>query len=247
MAVQTVARKRIRSTGKGSGTGSTVAVSASKAQENLSKKVARLSKIVRGIQPERKIIISNVTFSNVADTVGGINDIVALTAGTDISNRIADKVRIKSIRLTARVSTVSSSLGALPTDDEFTRFIVVQDTQTVADTIPAVSTIVQSTSTPQAPFPALDATGRFKWLAVSPLIQHARVAGSATPAATLVSLVPTQSPVWQWSWKGDLMQGYNGTAGTDIQKNALFLVCITNLAADTLDADANIRVEFIDD
>lgn len=226
----------------------TTPVSSSQAQVNLAKKVAKLQKVVRGITPEVKFFELTSTFPNISDTAGGVVHQSQIAAGTDITNRIADKVRIKAIRLQVRISTATASIGTTPTHEEFSRFILVQDLQQVSDTTPAASAIVQAPSLPQFPTPALDSNGRFRWLWVSPLFQHARIATSSAVAALTTPLTPSQSPVaFYTKVKCDIPLIFNGTAATDIQKNGLYLVLLTNLAADTLDGDSNVRLDFIDD
>lgn len=226
----------------------TTPVTSSQAQVNLAKKVAKLQKVVRGIAPEVKYFSANSIFSNVADTVGSVAGQLTIAAGTDLFDRISDRIRIKAIRLQVRVDVSTASLGTNPTNGEFTRFLLVQDLQQVSDTIPAAGVIVRSTSTPQFPEPSLDNNGRFKWLWVSPLFSHARICDSKAIAALTTPLTPSQSPVAYYTKaRCDIPVIFNGTASTDIQKNGIYLVCITNLAADTLDADANIRFDFIDD
>lgn len=226
----------------------TVPVSAAKAQVSLAKKVAKLQKVVRGIAPEVKFFSANSIFSNVSDTVGSVAGQLTIAAGTDLFDRISDRIRIKAIRLQTRVDTSTASLGTNPTNGEFTRFLLVQDTQQVSDTVPSAGVIVRSTSTPQFPEPSLDNNGRFKWLWVSPLIHHSRIADSKAVAALTTPMTPSQSPCSYFTkTRCDIPVIFNGTASTDIQKNGLYVVCLTNLAADTLDADANIRVDFIDD
>jgi len=47
---------------------------------------------------------------------------------------------------------------------------------------------VQAVNRPDFPTPALDKTGRFKWLWVSPLIHHAQIAYVSTSAAVATVL-----------------------------------------------------------
>lgn len=226
----------------------TTPVTPAQAQVSLAKKVAKLQKVVKGIKPEVKYAEITSSFPNISDTAGGVVHQTQIAAGTDLQNRIADKIRIKAIRLQVRISTSSNSIGVLPTNEEFSRFLLVQDLQQVSDTTPAASAIVTTPSSPQFPTPALDSNGRFKWLWVSPLFYHARITSGATVAALITPLTPSQNPIAYYTkTKCDIPVTYNGTATSDIQKNGLYLVCLTNLAADTLDADANIRFDFIDD
>jgi len=238
-------RKRARTVGTST---SLVPVSAKKADENQARTIARLVKLTKGIAPERKQITGTGSFANVADTVGAQAGIVAIGQGSDINQRTGNQVRLKSFQIQVRVSTATASIGTVPTNEEFTRFVLVLDKQTISDSTATALTVFQNVANPQFPQPNVEALGRFKWLWVSPLIHHARIAQSAVAGAVTTPLTPSQSPVAQYkNFKMDIPIRYNGTAGGDIQKNAVSLFCITNLGADTVDADYNFRYEFIDD
>lgn len=240
-----IKRKRYRKSVPKDGT---VVVTAPQASLALARKVNRLSKIVKGIQPELKFLSLTGSAANVTDTTGLAVPLVFLTAGTDYNNRISDRVRVKRVQFTVRISTAAASLGATPTSEEFTRFYLIQDLQQVSDTSPTVNDVLFSGSTPQ--FPVLNmstAQGRYKMLWHSPLMVHSRLATSSVAGAVTTPLSPTQSPVVSCDRSMDLLVTFNGTANTDIQKNGLYLLVSTNLAADTLDIDYNWRVSYLDD
>jgi len=226
----------------------TVVVSSKQASMALAKKVSKLSKLVRGIQPELKFFTGSGTFSQVTDTAGAAASVVLIAAGTDQGERISDRIRIKRFQLEVRLATGVSSLGATPTSEEFSRFILVQDTQQVSDTVVTPTDVLQNVANPA--FPVLNvsnAVGRYKMLWVSPLFCHARIASASVAGAVAFPNTVTQTPVAIFDKRMDLVITYNGTASTDIQKNGMYLVISTNLAADTLDADFNYRISYLDD
>lgn len=143
-----IKRKRYRKSEPKDGT---VVVTAPQASLALARKVNRLSKIVKGIQPELKFLSLTGSAANVTDTTGLAVPLVFLTAGTDYNNRISDRVRVKRVQFTVRMSTAAVSLGATPTSEEFTRFYLIQDCQQVSDTSPTVNDVLFSGSTPQFP------------------------------------------------------------------------------------------------
>lgn len=226
----------------------TVVVSSSQASLALAKKVSKLSKLVKGIQPELKFFTGSGTFANVTDTAGAAASVCLIPAGVDQSERISDRIRVKRFQLQVRISSGSGSVGATPTAEEFSRFYLVQDTQQVSDTVVTPTDVIQNISNPS--FPILNvsnALGRYKMLWFSPLFVHARIASASVAGAVAFPNTVTQTPVALFDKQMDLIITYNGTAATDIQKNGLFLVISTNLAADTLDADFNYRISYLDD
>jgi len=166
----------------------TLKVTSDQAQQNLARKVAKLSRSIRSIAPERKISINTYGFTNVTDTIGTVAPLLSIVAGTDVSDRVGDKIRIKSIRLVLTLTTTPGSIGVTPTNNEFSRFLLVQDMQAVSDGTPVAQDVVQAVNRPDFPTPALDKTGRFKWLWVSPLIHHAQIAYVSTSAAVATVL-----------------------------------------------------------
>lgn len=226
----------------------TVAVSSRQAEVALAKKVARLTKLVKGITPEVKYLDTNLTFINVGSASGALGNIMALAQGADFNQRIGDKVRVKGIQFFVRISTAAGSIGASPTSEEFTRFMLVRDTQTVADTLPSPALVVNDPARPAYPvLNTANALGRFIIMWTSPLFVHSRCAQSSVAGGVTTPLSPSQTPTIFKSMKCDIPVTYNGTLSTDFQKNSMYMVCFTSLAAGTLDADCQVRIAYIDD
>lgn len=226
----------------------TVAVTAKQASLALSKKVNKLAKLVKGIQPELKFFTSSGVFANVSDTAGAAALLLPIAAGVNQSDRISDRIRVKRVQLQVRLSTGAGSIGTAPTAEEFTRFYLVQDTQQQSDTVVVPTDVLQTVSAPV--FPILNvsnAQARYKMLWYSPLLSHARCASVSTGTVGSVPMSPTQSPVCHVDRKMDLIVTYNDVNSTDIQKNGIYLVVSTNYAADTLDCDYNYRISYLDD
>lgn len=237
-------RKRARI---GSKNKSLVPVSVRKAESNLAQKVVQLSKYVKGLKPEVKYITATTSFANVADTVGAVANLVPIPAGTNFTERVGDKIRVKSIYCRLRVATNTGSLGVAPSDDEFTRFCIVQDTQAISSTGPVASDVVYSVTTPQDPIPNIASQpGRFRWLWTSPLMHHAKMCNNGLQGAITTPFAPTQSPVVTCRKYVDIPVSFNTVGAANTQKNVIYLVCWTNLAADTLDVDFTFRIGFTD-
>lgn len=222
-------------------------VSAAQVDRNLANEVAKLKRIVRKRAPELKYFDTSLSYINVADSVGSLQHITAIPAGTAESQRVGDSISVSAVDCLIRVGTTAGSTGALPNGDEAVRFALVQDTQQVSDTVPTVSVIMAQVSNPHNPLKQIE-TGisRFKLLWISPVIQPARITASSTPVATLTALSPTQ-PNWAFAHvKCNIKVRFNGSAAGDIEKNGLYVICWTNIAADTVDADGYTRITYTD-
>lgn len=222
-------------------------VSAAQVDRNLASEVAKLKRIVRKRAPELKYFDTSLSYVNVADSVGAVNHITSMGQGTAESQRVSDSITVSAIDCLVRVGTTSGSTGTAPNGDEAVRFALVQDMQQVSDTVPSVGVIMAQASNPHNPLKQIE-TGisRFKILWMSPVIQTARITATSTPVATLTGLSPSQ-PNWAFAHvKCNIKVRFNGSSGTDIEKNGLYVICWTNVAADTVDADGFTRITYTD-
>lgn len=209
-------------------------VSKKQVDNNQSRVIQRLVKLTRGIAPERKFFDTALSFLNVADTVGAVNHITAIEQGDLVSNRTANKIRIKALYVQVRVST--ASIDALV--EGFARFYVVQDLQQVADTNPTATQILNATNTPQNTLMNVSTQGRFRILYTFPLMDLTMIRSTNA----------IQSSVQFYRKFGlDIPLVFNGTAGTDIQKNGIYVVVVVNDTSDVADFDGISRVTYVDD
>jgi len=165
-------------------------VTSDQAQQNLARKVAKLSRSIRSIAPERKISINTYGFTNVTDTIGTVAPLLSIVAGTDVSDRVGDKIRIKSIRLVLLSLLLLVSIGVTPTNNEFSRFLLVQDMQAVSDGTPVAQDVVQAVNRPDFLLRLWIRLVVLNGLWVSPLIHHAQIAYVSTSAAVLLLCCP---------------------------------------------------------
>jgi hypothetical protein len=210
-------------------------VTVSKKQVDLkqSQVIARLVKITKGIAPERKFFDTTITFINIADTVGAVAHLTAIPQDDTISGRTGNKIRVKHVHIQVRLST--QSIDSLV--ESFYRFALVQDMQQVADTPPTVPNIVRSSADPRNSLINITTQGRFKVLYWFPVMD----------ATMIRSVNATQSARQEFQKYFDIPVTFNDTAGTDIQKNGLYLICWTSDTTDVGDADGIVRVTYIDD
>jgi len=229
------------------GTKSVVPVTSKQAEINLAKRVMQLSKIVKNQAPELKHFDAALSFTDVADTAGGISHLTAIAQGTDNLLRIGDEITVRKIYIQTRVILSSGSVPILPLDTNFCRFILVQDLQQIGDTSPTVSQMFAVTSSPQTPLLNIDSLGRFKILWMSPLKLFTMMASKYDDGVISAQYSnPTQSPIDDAWITVNTKVRYNGSASTDIQKNGLYLVCLSSLPGDTLDADGFVRLAYTD-
>lgn len=222
-------------------------VSSKDVEAMLAKKLMRLERTVRLRKPEEKFVDVGLSAINVADTTGAVQSLVPIAQGSDFNQRIGDSVRIHRIQGHARISTGIGSLGVTPTGEEFARMHIVHDMQQVADTAPAPNIIFQNVSQPASDL-LYEAVfhHRFRVLASSPLYVAARLATTSLSGALTVPICPTQTGIWNFDLKCNHVVSFNGTASTDFEKNGLFFVWLTSIAADTADFDGYVRVYYTD-
>lgn len=229
------------------GSGIVKRVSAKDVDTMLAKKVQKLERAVRVRRPEMKFFDTALSASNIVDTTGAVNLFTNMGQGTDVGGRIGDSIRIHRVVGHVRIGTAAASVGVTPTGDEFARVSIVQDKQQVSDTLPTAGVIYNSVLQPQSLLLNLASSeGRFNVLATSPLFSISRIAPYVTPVAAVNNQCPTQTPVWNFDFKCNVVVKFNGSSTTDIQKNGLYVVWRANTPADTLDSDGTIRIFYTD-
>lgn len=213
----------------------------------LAKKVQKLERVVRARKPEMKFFDTGLAAANIVDTTGAVQIFNNPPQGTTVQSRVGDSIRVHRIVGHVRIGTGSASVGASPTGDEYMRMSVVQDKQQISDTAPTASDIYNSVLSPQSILLNLALhEGRFNVLATSPLIQLSRITPYVVPVAAANNQAPTQSPVWNFDFKCNILTKFNGANSSDIQKNGVYMVWRTNTPGDTLDTDGFVRIFYTD-
>jgi len=195
----------------------------------VSKQLESVKKALRRTAPELKYVDVDVTQVNI-NTPGTVESIFQIAQGDTQGARDGNSVRVKSISLLG-----AWHVGTSPIDDSFYRLAMVQDLQTISDTAPAITDMFSSAD-PRVSFPSLVHLGRWKYLWVSDLINP----------DNMVATVGTHKLGVQWEWTGDLLVQYNSTAITDIQKNEVVFVILSNDTDNTVDFTGSVRIGFID-
>jgi len=198
--------------------------------------VKSLQRVVRNLAPEIKYLDVDLASSNIT-TSGTTTQITAVAQGDTQSTRTGNTINVTSVSIIGRWSKAGDTAYS---GNAFYRWAVVVDKEQVADTLPAASAIF--TGSPIGNFPNLDNLERFRILYLSPVFENARMS-SDTDATTSVATINSH---WKWSWKGNIKVSYNGTAGTDIEKNGIYVVYLSNDTQDTIDVAATARIGYTD-
>lgn len=114
----------------------------------------------------------------------------------------------------------------------FVRYLIVQDKQQIGDTTPNTANVLQSISILSSL--NVNESRRFKILKDG-LVKFDAPTGTNGQSKVIKFNIDTKSHV-----------KYNGTASTDIQKNGLYLILISNETTNTPTWDSNLTFNFYD-
>lgn len=193
-----------------------------------------LQSIVKNLAPEIKYADVALTASNIP-TTGAVVHITAIAQGDTQSTRTGNTVNVTSL------SFRGSFAGATDVSIvSYMRILIVVDKQQVADTSPAAGDIITSAN-PVNALPNLENLERFRILHASGVYDLRRM-----QLDTDLSNAPTQSAYFDYSWTGNIKVSYNGTATSDIEKNGIYFVILSDVAAATSDFGGSCRVAYTD-
>lgn len=198
----------------------------------LRQQVKSLQRIVKDLAPEIKYVDTSITITNLT-TSGNVTHLTAVAQGDTQSTRTGNTINVRTLnwQLTARAAdsaNISSSL----------LFAIVMDREQVGDTAPAI-TDVFSSADPVVALPNLANLERFRFLYSSGVIDCQRIGVLSGSANTL-------NKTFKLSWSGSIKVSYNGTADTDIQKNGIYMLVLTDDAAGSIDFEGISRIGYTD-
>jgi len=205
--------------------------------------IRALARSVRMITPEIKFFDTDLLSTNISLTVPPVTNIVGVAQGDDQGDRTADSIRVKSITLCGTFNNaayVTANTNELITG---VRWALVLDKQQVADTNPTAALMFKQVTACFDLLPNVDSLGRFKILHLSRFMPG----NTFVPKSTTDFNTPIP-PVVEWNWTGDIEVRYNGSAGTDLQKNGIFFIVFATQAAGTAAFDflGTARIGYID-
>jgi len=198
-------------------------------QGSLLQQVRSLQRFVATLKPEIKFHDTACAGSNVPVT-GTVDHITDIAQGDTVSTRTGNAINVVSITLKGTISDYGAAGSHF-------RVCLVQDKQQVADTAPAAGTIFSdaiASANPVTAVPTIANLSRFNVLWMS------RAYHSGGLNAGFVN------NYWECSKKVNIKVSYNGTASTDIEKNGLYVIFLSDQAAATVDFNGLARLGFTD-
>lgn len=156
------------------------------------------------------------------DTSGTVTHISAVAIGDGDNNRTGNGIFVRSIYLRGTMIKHASATST------FVRMLIVQDTQQASDTIPPITGVLESIAI-NAPLNS-DAVGKFNILR-----DKVFVLNSQHPQQVLQEYIPLKVHV-----------RFNGTAGTDVQRNNMYVMFFSNEATNAPTVAYSSRVSYHD-
>lgn len=192
----------------------------------LVQQVKALQNAVAALGPELKTHDQTLSLTNIT-TGHSITHITAIAQGDTVATRTGNAVILK--KLNFRGGFTESSM----TDGNHYRLCIVQDKQQVADTDPSISDIFNPSS-PNTVLPNVNSLERYRVIWMSNSIGGTNTKTGFGPSS------------WEYSTNLNVRVGYNGTAGTDIQKNGLYFIVLSDDVSDTVDFSGIVRLQYTD-
>lgn len=161
--------------------------------------------------------------SGAVSTTGTVFPLHLIPQGTGDSERIGDKITVRNI-----LGRVSFIMNSSATNTLF-RFIIFQDKQQVGDTSPGISDVLATSSTLSSL--NTNAAGRFK------VIKNWFFQMDSVKGATKTI---------QFYKKVNTNLRFNGTLNSDIQKNGLYVLLLSDQGTNTPTVYYNFKIGYAD-
>lgn len=196
----------------------------------LIQQVKSLQQIVKNLAPEIKYLDTSLVINDIAST-GSVVHLTAVAQGDTQVTRTGNTINVKTLhwQLLCR--------APLATQTSTVRYAIVMDKEQVGDTAPAITDVFTSND-PVVALPSLDNLERFRILYISPMIDCQSIIQG--------SIVTTIRKTTQFDWSGNIKVSYNGTAGTDIEKNGIWLLVLTDDSTSSMDFEGVCRIGYTD-
>jgi len=185
----------------------------------LVKQVKALQSVVNSLAPEIKY---SDNFGGAQPTeAGAVVHLTAIPQGDTQTTRTGNTICVKNVCVEGYISRATTDPSVLSD----LRFAVVLDKKQVTDTSPTAAQIFQDPANAWSSLPNTANLERFTVLWMSP-VYDAYQYGYDTNV--LASRAPTQSNKFKFSKNMNLKVSFNGSAGSDIEKNGLYFVCLNS-------------------
>lgn len=199
-----------------------------KYMSNTGKALALANTALHGVRQLKGIINSEkkyhtVSISGAMSSSGSVQALTAISQGDTNSTREGNSLLLKSLYLRMCITQHSSAVST------FYRLLLIKDLQQVSDTSPGVTDIISS---------ATIGSGLNKSNAGRFQVLHEFVFStdnSKTTTRFIKKYIPQNFHI-----------RYNGTTSTDIQKNGLYLVYLSDQGTNTPNLNATIVSSFYD-
>lgn len=207
----------------------------------LRQQVQSLQRIVKNLAPETKFVDVDLASSNIT-SAGTAVHLSQVAQGTAQSNRTGNTINVTSVTLLARWTRATDTSVAA---NSLYRFAVVVDKEQVGDTAPLAAAVLSGS--PIGFLPNIDNLERFRILYLSPIYENAMmVTDSDNITSATIGAVPSQRQTMQFNWKGNIKVSYNGSAVTDIEKNGIYILFLSNDTGDVIDVAGTARLGYTD-
>jgi len=190
--------------------------------------IKALQRFVATLKPEIKYHDTSASGLNVAVT-GTVDHITDIAQGDTVSTRTGNAITVVSVTIKGTISDMTNAA--------FYRVAVVQDKQQIADTSPSATNIFSdgiASANPVTAVPTVANLARFNVLWMSKIY-----------SGTVVN-AGNQIPYYEFTRKTNIKVSYNGSASTDIEKNGLYVVFLTDSGANIVDFNGLARLGFTD-
>jgi len=196
----------------------------------LTSQVKSLQRFVSTLKPEIKYHDTSASAVNLT-TTGAVDHITDIAQGDTDSTRTGNSINVVSV-------TFKGSLGNFNASVHFHyRVAIVQDKQQRSDTSPTAGDIFSdgiSTSNPVTAVPTRANLERFKIIYMSP------------PYSSIGLQLGNVNNYYEFTKKMNLKVSYNGSASSDIEKNGLYCVFLTDDTSGAVDFNGLARIGFTD-
>lgn len=204
---------------------------------SLTQQVRSLQRVVSSLAPEIKNADVDVTSLNIT-SAGLVVHCSAVAQGDTSSTRTGNTIMVKNVTLVGRWNR---STDVPFNANAYYQVMLLVDKEQSADAAPAVSDIT-SNADPVFAMPAITTMERFRILWVSPILSNMQVVTDSDTTAN----VPTQMPVIRANVTVNTKVSFNGTASTDQEKNAIYMVLLSGDQNNLIDFVGTCRVAFTD-
>jgi len=208
----------------------------------LRKQLKSLQSVVKKILPEIKYADVALDSTDVTSATGAVIHLTAVQQSDTATGRTGNTIQVLSISLSGFF--LRSTSAYIP--NAMYRFVIVVDKQQVGDSSPTIADVMDYGASNSTRFlPNVSVLERFRVLYVSKIFDGEMMALQQS-LTTSGSGIPTQSTYFQFNKKLNLKVDFNGTATSDIQKNGIYFLLLSNDTANVVDINGISRIGFVD-